>query len=1232
MKIKRIISTALLVVMIFTTISAVLPFGASAAYSESGAAAEGNIPAGTTPATLTSAQLEEYMEEYLASSGSEYTTFESASERLNYELSKGYLYYANSPGNAYTLFVNKFTGFVYYVNNTTGQILTSNPVNVSSAPGVSDREALMSQIVIKFSDRNNPKDSGEYNSMKWAARRAQISISAMKNGFRVNYTLGDTSSRFLLPGMVIAEDFEETILLPLVLQYEALVLEYCSDYSDEDLNFFETENYYEAYDHDYINTSSIDGLLAYIDDTKEVYTGALSKTSEEFSKINKLNDDLKKIVANYSPQIPARYLDEPDRYAAQLDKMYTDFPITKDGTAIYVYAGSQESATKRQLSSIIKRNLPEYTFTIMYEQEAACGYTAKMEEKQVFRCALEYTFNSDCSLSVTLPANSIIFDESKYVLDEITPLQFFGAGDMTSDGYLFYPDGSGTIVDFDEFYSDVKTLPVEIKAPVYGLDYCYSKLDKIDGISFRAQVTMPVFGIVNEVKASDATKLLYGKETVTNGYFAILEEGSALASVRATSGGASHKFIGAYAYYSPTLSDMFEASEALSVGGKSDEYFKMMANAKYQGSYKTRYVMLCDEALGSEIYGEDAFYKSSYVGMATYYRDYLKENGVLTALENLNDTLPLYVEALGAMDILSKFLTFPVNETIPLTTFGDIQKIYDELSRCEELVVTKAAEYQALADNEKDEVQKYQYQKEADRYKELIGKVKNIVNVNFKLTGFANGGMSSTYPVKLKWVKECGGKSGFKNLVKYAETVSAKEGSNLSIFPDFDFSFIHETSMFDGVSLDDFTSTMVDNRYALKQQYNSITQLFEQAFSYVASPDVFNGAFNKFNKTYSTYNNKNISLSTLGSVLNSNLNEENTINREEAMTMVEKTLDTVANKNGYNVMTEAGNAYALSYAKHILNSPIDSSHHRYTSYAIPFVGMVLHSYVSYTGEPINYSGSAAYDRLRAIESGAALYYIVCFRDKNIVHMKDDAKLNKYYGVDYHNWYDSIIDTYYTINNDIGSLQDYEIVDHTTLLAEREIEAEEEAANYIRLQDEIIEFLDLQLQETVDKALLALKGDAANYDKRVKLLVNVDALMNAFADVLNLPLADLSKVTVEGEASFADRVSALVTRYTSYYCGATSEENTVTVEYLDFKYGEGKYVSKYSYITESCALDKDYIYTDFTIDNNNVTMVTYKKGQDTVRFILNYNNYKVTVRLSATEIYELSGYDCVKIVD
>ena len=286
--------------------------------------------------------------------------------------------------------------------------------------------------------------------------------------------------------------------------------------------------------------------------------------------------------------------------------------------------------------------------------------------------------------------------------------------------------------------------------------------------------------------------------------------------------------------------------------------------------------------------------------------------------------------------------------------------------------------------------------------------------------------------------------------------------------------------------------------------------------------------------------------------------------------------------------------------------------------------------MNYTGEPINYSGSPAYDRLRAIESGAALYYIVCFQ--NTSYMKDDEDLSKYYGVDYHNWFDDIVENYMILNSVIGDLQGHEIVDHKVLLAEREIEEQEMQQSYIRLQNEIIEFLDSQFTRSVDAALESLRGNPENYDKRVRMLIDVDDLMIRFADILNLSVEELKERPSANEPSFYEKVTAIAESYEAYYNGAEDASNNVDVEFggADFEYGTDEYKTKYSYITDSNALDKDYVYTDYTIDNGNVTMVTYKKGTSVVRFILNYNSYKVTVKLSDSESYTIDAYGWQRI--
>lgn len=1215
MKIKKILSSALLAVMIFTTLLAAFPLAASAAYSGY------NANSGTSAtAELNSEELTKYLTEYLA------YDYSTAEEMLEDELAAGYLYSVNSANAYYSLYVNKYTGFVFYKNNVTGQILTSNPIdpgykNEIGNIAIEERERyrLMSQIEISFKQATGEEEK-KYTSYEWSALRSQIDVSQIANGLRVSYIIGDTTPRFLLPGAITVKNYEEYILIPMLQAYTDYLKELCQDKEPEtNLDFFDNDEYSCYDEYGYINTANSSknkGVRRYITETESIAMKYYPATSSEYLELFEIGKAVNNITMAYNMENPLAY-DEDDE---DLKKLYEDYPITAEGVAIYVCnIGVDNISDKRNRGNSIKTYCPDYNFSMMYADEKQCGYVDKTPAKPVFRCALEYSFNSDGSLSIRLPASSITFDETQYTLQYITPVQFFGCADSATPSYIFYPDGSGNIIELSDFYREgpLGKDPVSLMSTTYGKDYCYSK---ITGAHLE-QVTMPVFGVVTETNANKTTSSIFGENKVTNGYFAILEEGSALANLGVDTGGASYKYGTAYATYNPYPSDECELSEAVTTTGAGNSY-TIVSESKYTGSYVTRIIMLTDEDIGAEAYGEGAFYESSYVGMAAYYRNYLKENGTLSALELVSSDLPLYVEALGAMDIMTKVLTFPVSKSIALTTFDDIITMYKELSECKTLALQKSAEYEALAAASTDEAVKAENLALAKEYSDFAAVIEDISNINFKLTGFANGGLKYTYPSKAKWSRACGGASGYENLIAESNKISLASGVNFGVYADFDFMYIKNTAMFDGIGNRGNVAKMVDNRYASMQIYNSAIQEYESLFDLVISADALGRLYNKFNKDFSEYGSNKISLSTLGSDLNSNFDKDNSINRDEARLEIVELLDRVANQDGYEVMTDKGNIYAVKYATHILNVSTDSSHMRYSSYSIPFTGLVLHSYVNYTGTPLNYSGNVDYQILKSIENGAAPYYILCYQ--NSAYLKEDEDLNDYYGVSYENWYGDIVKTYAKINAAIGGLQDYEIVDHKIVISERIIEESEMQANYVNLQNEILELLDAQLTATVDAAFRQLQlGGAENYSKRVKVVVDRASLMAQFSEILNLEVSEF-----EG-GDFTASVDKLIAEYAAEYPGDDANNNSYVVNFSNIEYS-----SKYSYITDSSAFDKDYVRTDYTIDNGNVTMVTYRKGDSEVNFLLNYNNFSVTVRLDAnTEIVlEKFSYKTVEIAE
>lgn len=1189
---NRILSSLLVVVMLLTAVIGLVPVQVEAAHS----------PSVGTSSTYTTEQIKSIVQ-----ASYEYK-FNSAAEMLTFELGMGYLDYVHSKGNLYTIYVNRYTGCMYYVNNSTGQILTSNPYNPGLISSSDTKQELMSQITVAYL-----LDTGEltvaqllYGSRD-AAERAQITVSQISGGLRVNYTLGDTTTRFIVPMQITAENYYEYILNPMLDSYETMLEMYLREKLPDAVFDFYGQDAWGKYgiynDNGYIELRA---LQQYIKAMETYYKNNIKQTDPVRSEFVNMNAAISLLSTSFTLQDPAKYDPNNEKDKETLDKLYARVPLTAEGIAVYECSKLGDNVSLRKLQN----NLAKYTgysVSLLDEHESECMYTYIAQEHPVFRCSLEYTFADDCSLEVRLPANSISFDETVYNLEYITPLQFFGAGNLKEDGYVFLPDGSGSIIDFEDFYTDQYKQNVSVSLSVYGDDYAYSNPTGYH----KEQVIMPVFGIVSTENASDLTKLHSSKEKLDSGFFAILEEGASLANINVSFGGTAYAFATAYASYQPFPSDDYQISSS------STATYTIVSDCRYSGSYVTRYVMLGDTELTGAA-GASA-YPASYVGMATYYRDYLKENGEISAFEAVEDTLPLYIEALGSMNIVEKILTFPVTVSKPLTTFEDIITMYDEFSDAKTKFTEKAAEYDAKAAAEtKNAVLQEKYQQRAEQYRELADTMSSITNINFKLTGFANGGMYYTYPSRVDWEDSLGGDAGLATLLAAAKDRTANKGCQFGVFPEFDFLYMSNPALFDGISENTDLSRMVDNRFASKKVYNSVLAIYESAYSMVISSDALDKLYTSFSGTYSLFGLSGISLSTVGSDLNSNFDEDNPINREESMQNVIALLDRISVESDYSTMVSIGNVYTVKYADHIINLATDSSHLSYSSYAIPFVGLVLHGYVNYAGAPLNYAGSPDYDILRAIENGASLYYILCYQ--NTEFMKEDAALNDYYGVDYINWYDKIIEQYNILNNAIGGLQDFEIVDHKVVLAERIIDVEEAKANREALLNEFIELVDLTAYNAVNDAFDTMYNDPAAIGRDVSVSFDIDALVSQASLALNIEKSELLITGTAEAPSFYDRLVALAAQYCAEYPEA---DNAYEVSVSSVEYN-----TKYDYVTDSVCYDGDeYDYTDYTVDNKRVVVVTYKNQTtgETETFVLNYNIFGVKVRLDANTVIELDKY-------
>ena len=139
-------------------------------------------------------------------------------------------------------------------------------------------------------------------------------------------------------------------------------------------------------------------------------------------------------------------------------------------------------------------------------------------------------------------------------------------------------------------------------------------------------------------------------------------------------------------------------------------------------------------------------------------------------------------------------------------------------------------------------------------------------------------------------------------------------------------------------------------------------------------------------------------------------------------------------------MLDGGNAYVLPYANHILDIPTESSNFLRASESVPFVSMVLHGYVNYTGGALNMEGDVQYSLLKAIENGASLYFVLSYQNTNA--LKESDTYNKFYSVAYDVWKDDMIKYYDIVNEALRDLQTTQIVDHVFMEALRSVEKDE----------------------------------------------------------------------------------------------------------------------------------------------------------------------------------------------
>lgn len=1129
-------------------------------------------------------------------------------ESMNLMLTKG----------SYELYCDPFTGEIAVKNTVTGQIILSNPYDVANVNTESVRQEVLSQLSVTF---ENITDNGKIETMSSYASCAaysQINVKNIKNGIRVEYTLGKIATKKLMPYWMEASRFEMMILNNIESDYErGKVISYYIPINYKDYQKPGMEERWEKDSAKYAcvkKTYASIGFTPMYDDTETD-----SETGETVYVTHYRDGNGEEVTHKY--------------------KM-------SDNLAIWAIADNVVASEKmtNTMEGYVKSYCPDYTYEQRDFDIDMTGYTDDGTANANFHLALEYSL-TDKGFEVSLPANGIRYDSSSYRLKSISVLPFMGASggyDGKFEGYTFIPDGSGAIIRNEDILAGNERYT--ITGQMYGPDFAYHTLT----YNGKSEILrMPIFGVVENAGTpfengreivpalnDDGTpstdmngniipqkwtvdiSLVKEVRDIYDDYIMLImvdEEGAPVyrdeenKSIVLEPVLDANKEIVSYLLKEDAskaglnLRDIFYEINPTPLSG-SESYYVMTPDGGYADLttplYDYTYQMqgffaiieegdsLCEvtsEHGGGTIHGYNCAYITVHPESSDSYR--------------LSDAI-----SVGNND--AEWTVVSERKYVGLFKMQYIM-LYGEDGEVED---GYAASYMGMANAYRDYLNLTKLTAEEtgssiplyiesfgmletqdvvatipvwvdtplttfDDVKSMYGTLSEagITNVNFRLKGFTSGGTMWPVPATtVKFEKVLGGNKGYTEIVKESE-------GKYGIFPEFDFANAWGSSAFDGFSYSKQTVRTIDDRYANKRAYDATYQAFQYNGACAVSASAYADIFEKFSEGIDKLGVDGVSASTMGSDLNSDFDEDDPYNREDNKELSIEMLQKLSEKYS-NLMVDGGNAYSWKYVKHILNTSLDSSRYLRASQSIPFMGIVLHGFVYTAGRPTNMQGDTDYEILKLIENGANPYYTLSYQ--NTAELKEWRRLSQYYSVNFEIWQSELIAIYKLLNEALGDLQTSMIIDHEFVDGVRVLSASEKVTS-AREDGKTLAKLLSDYNTALSKAIKDAQR-AGELPEDFEILTNE-------AGVVQIPAKFIVK-DEDGEDAVAEGFGFGYTSYDAYL--------------------EEKFVP--------------YFNTDIT--DYTIVLETYENG---TAFILNYNGFAVEVEVDGVT-YSVGGYGFNKI--
>jgi hypothetical protein len=557
--------------------------------------------------------------------------------------------------------------------------------------------------------------------------------------------------------------------------------------------------------------------------------------------------------------------------------------------------------------------------------------------KPAFSITLRYILDGR-SLIVNVPFDKLGF-RAAYPITQLALLPFMGSGSVNDSGYMLVPDGSGSLI----YYNNQKQNQVPYNVKVYGWDEAMPR----DAVISDNKALFPAFGVHKNGAA----------------LFCVIEKGSAYASVRADVSGRNSSWNCVYPVF-----DMVHGA-LMDIAGRNQRAVYLYEASLTESENITLRYTPCAEP--------------GYMGMAKEYRSWLLDNYPVLQGRHVTGGIPTAVEIIGAVNKTQHRLGLPMDLPLKLTSYKETEKMIKDFNGF------------------------------------------GWENVHVKLNGWFNRSVDHTVPAKINLIKPLGSKKDFEHIV------SAAEKNNFAFYPEVDFMFMRDVKAFSGFNLYSDAARFVNRERVQRYPYSFIwfgERKLWGKLNYLARPATTQRMINNYQKQARKFKIQNIAFRNMGSKLAGDYHERRHISREASMLLRQKKFEEMYNADN-KILIHSGFAYAVPWASIITDMILTEHSFGITDASVPFLPIVLHGIVPYTGTAINLAEDYTKNLLKTIESGAGLYF--SFMTEETAELQE-TKFRQFYANEYGKWAGDADALYKKFKADFGHLYNQQIVNHIIL--------------------------------------------------------------------------------------------------------------------------------------------------------------------------------------------------------